>query len=239
MKMIGFDRRIRLEWLDEVAFYYYKTRESKACADYMYEYLAEEMPGHRTRRNIITIMKRVWTEVPPETEHLRDRGMELLISSNDRNNRLAVHWGLLMAAYPFFRDVVDIIGQSLTMQDEVTLANIYRKTVEQWGERSTVIHALGKLTGSLWQWGVIGKAKTGIYVAEPKLSLSEASQLWLIECLIRTSPEREMQLINAITSAALFPFLINISKDDFIGRDVFELSRQGLNSDMISVNMSN
>lgn len=235
MRMVGFDRRIRLEWLDEVAFYYNKTIDPQVCADHMYDYLTGAMPGHRTRRNIITILKRVWTEVPQEMVHVRDRGLNYLVSCNNVSERLAVHWGMIMSVYPFFRDVVELIGDMFTMQDEISMAQIYRRTVEQWGERSTVKHALEKLTGSLWQWGVLKKVKTGTYAAKPKLFICETNQLWLIECLVRSYSEREMPFFNAITSTALFPFTINISKECFIGQDYFELSRQGLNNDMISV----
>jgi hypothetical protein len=235
MKMIGFDRRIRLEWLDEAAFYYYKTRDTQACADHMYDYLADSMPGHRTRRNIITVMKRVWTEVPREIEPVRDRGLNHLVSCNYIGERLAIHWGMIMNVYPFFRDVVELIGDMFSMQDEITLAQIYRRTVESWGERPTVKHALNKLVGSLWQWGVLEKVKTGTYAARPKLSIGKTDQLWLLESLVRSSPEKEMPLISAITSAALFPFAINLFKENLLSCDNFELTRQGLNSDIITL----
>lgn len=236
MRMIGFDRKIRLEWLDEVAFYYNKTRDPQACADHIYEYLAEAMPGHRTRRNINTILKRVWTEVPPEMEDVRDRGLDYLVSCNTISERLAVHWGLIMCVYLFFKDTVEQIGDMFTMQDEISMAQIYRRTVEQWGERSTVKYAVGKLTGSLWEWGVLEKVKTGTYVAQPKIAIRETFQLWLIECLVRsTGSESGMPLISAITSTALFPFNVEVSGDDLCSQETLEVYRHGLNSDMITV----
>src|SRR5690554_5872288 len=235
MKMIGFDRRIRLEWLDEVAFYYQKTRDAKACAEYMYEYLAEEMPGHRTRRTLITIMKKIWTDVPSGYESLRDRGLGLLVSSNSKENRLAVHWRMILVMYPFFRDVVGLVGSSFTLQDEISLGNIYRKTVESWGERSTVKHALGKLMGSLWQWGVLDKVKTGTYTPGLLRTVDKTSQTWLIECILRSSNQDESPLIDVLTSPNLFPFKIDVSKEDLAEESGFELSRQGLNREILSI----
>jgi len=235
MKMIGFDRRIRLEWLDEAAFYYNKTRDARACADHMYEYLADSMPGHRTKRNIITILKRVWTEVPQEAEPIRDRGLNLLISCNTAGERLAVHWGMLINVYPFFRDVVGQIGDMFALQNEITLAQIYRRVVERWGERSTVRYATGKLMGSLWQWDVLEKVNAGTFAAKPKMSIRKEAQLWLLESLVRSSPEKEMPLISALTSSALFPFVIKLSREDFGVSAGFELTRQGSNNDVVSV----
>lgn len=236
MRMVGFDRRIRLEWLDEVAFYYNKTRDPQACADHLKTFMLDENPGEEARRKFYTVLRRIWVEVPQEVEHVRNRGLDYLVSCNTSSERLAVHWGMIMSVYPFFKDTVEQIGDMFTMQDEISMAQIYRRTVEQWGERSTVKHAIAKLTGSLWQWGVLKKVKTGIYAAQPKVPIRETFQLWLIECLVRSSgSESGMPLISAITSTALFPFNIGMSGDDLCSQETLGIYRQGLNSYMITV----
>lgn len=236
MKLVGFDRRIRLEWLDKVAFFYYKTGDSKACAEQMKELMAGENHGAEARRKFYTVLQRIWVEVPQDMLKVRDRGLSHLVSCNNVSERLAVHWGMIMNVYPFFRDVVELIGDMFSLQDEITLAQIYRRTVAEWGERSTVKHALDKLVGSLWQWGALEKIKTGTYAAKPKLPINKENQLWLLECLLRSCPEKEMPLISALTSIALFPFVITLSKEeDLLSRENFELTRQGINCEMVSL----
>lgn len=233
MKMVGFDRRIRLEWLDEVAFYYHKTRDAKACAEYMYDYLAQEVPGHRTRRNLMTIMKKLWTEVPNGQEIIRDQALELLTDSNGRNNRLAVHWALALSAYPFFRDVVSIIGNMFSDKDELTIGQLERRVVEVWGERPTVKYATGKLFGSLTQWGVLEKPKAGRFVVCDKKDVNKEIQQLLIKCLLRGAREKEVRLYDLLSSPALFPYRIDVRKDELA--QSFELTRQGLNTDIIAL----
>lgn len=234
MKMVGFDRRIRLEWLDEVAFHYYKSRDQRETASHMKQYLLQYSSGAEARRKFYDILKRVWVDVPPQHEVVRNKALELFIESNASTDRLAVHWGMILITYPFFCDVADSIGQSVAIQDEVPLSNIYKKTVENWGERSTVKHAMDKLVGSLWQWGVLDKKTKGVYTHVLPVDIAKPYQLWLVESKLRSENVQERPLFEVLTSKTLFPFNINLNKNDIHEYGAFEISRQGMDREIIS-----
>ena len=56
---------------------------------------------------------------------------------------------------------------------------------ELWGDTETVSTSSYRIVRSLVDWGVLSETgKRGFYKATPRLSLSEESQLWLLEALL-------------------------------------------------------
>ena len=53
------------------------------------------------RGKIITILLKTWVTVPREREKLRDEGLAML-QRLPRKDGIAVHWGMTLAAYPFW-----------------------------------------------------------------------------------------------------------------------------------------
>ena len=106
---IGYSQRVRLEWLDATADLILAGNDTRAVNESLQELLADKVSvgGQAVRGNrekIITILMKTWLNVPRGLEALRDDGLDLL-RGLDRNDRVAVHWGMSMAAYPFWGSV--------------------------------------------------------------------------------------------------------------------------------------
>jgi hypothetical protein len=75
------------------------------------------------------------------------------------------HWGLSLAAYPFFKVVVETAGRLLTLQGSFTGAQAQRRVREIFGERETVTRAAQRVLRSLADWGVIRESgEPGVYL---------------------------------------------------------------------------
>src|SRR5688572_29860060 len=101
---IGFSQRVRLEWLEQTANLVLAGNDKAATNDALQELLRDKVSvgGQAARGNrekIITILLKAWLTVPVELESLRIEGLELL-KRLPRQDHLAIHWGMLMAAYP-------------------------------------------------------------------------------------------------------------------------------------------
>lgn len=231
---IGFDRRVKLAWLDATAW---KVGMGEDVADirrYLNKLLGTEGEAKEACRKTITVLTRIWARVPDEHRALWRRGLELVLES-DAETRLWLHWGMTLLAYPFFRDIAAIIGRLLTLQDEVSLKQISRRVEERWGERSTVRTACRRVVRSMVDWGVLRDAgPKGVYIpAAKKQTGAEGVQLWFLEALLRSEATAAIPLSQLLNMPSAFPFHLDVSVVAM--RQQFEIQRQGLDLDMVAV----
>ena len=103
-RRIGFDRYIKLDWLDTMAGVVKKESDIDNIRKEMHSYLEKEFPLYDARRKTITVLTRIWYKVPEEHLGIRNRGLELL-PHLDQKDRIWIHWGLTLLAFPFVRDI--------------------------------------------------------------------------------------------------------------------------------------
>ncbi|EHM09452.1 hypothetical protein TheveDRAFT_0282 [Thermanaerovibrio velox DSM 12556] len=136
---IGFSQRVRLEWLEQTANLVLAGNAKAAVNEALQELLKDKVSvaGQAERGNrekIITILLKTWLTVPSELESLRIEGLELL-KRVPRRDHLAIHWGMVMAVYPFWSNVATQTGRLLRLQGSAAVAHVQRRVREQYGER--------------------------------------------------------------------------------------------------------
>lgn len=233
---IGFDRRIKLEWLDATAWKAGTEGNADEVRKYLNELLSTEYKNKEARRKTVTVLTRIWARVPDEHRLLQGRALKILLES-DPGTRLWLHWGMTLLAYPFFRDIATIIGRLLTLQNEVSLQQISRRLAECWGERATVRRACQRVVRSMVDWGVLEDTSTkGIYVpAAKKETTSENVQLWFLKALLRSEPTPIMPLQQLLQIPSAFPFHLDIPVVAIRQSKDLEIQRQGLDMDMVVI----
>ena len=87
------------------------------------------MPERGNRDKIVTILLKTWITVPPDIEMLRVEGLRLL-KILPRQNHMAIHWGMVMAAYPFWSGVAVQVGRLLKLQGAAAATHIQRRVRE-------------------------------------------------------------------------------------------------------------
>ena len=115
-KRIGFDRMIRIEWLDAIAGIICEQKKPDEIRAAMHTLLEKEFPQYTARRKTITVLLRIWYKVPPEHEAIRDRAL-LLLPQVNQNDRIWIHWGMTLLAFPFFHDIIRIVNRCISFHD--------------------------------------------------------------------------------------------------------------------------
>lgn len=167
---------------------------------------------------------------------LRDRAARLL-PALDAEQRVALHWAMLAAAYPFFRDVAMNTGRLLGLQGNLALAQLTRRMREGWGDRSTMARAAQRVVRSMVQWGVLSDSDTrGIYDPPHKaISVEPPIGSLLLEALLLQCEQESLPLEQAQRHPAFFPFHIELRAHELRGSDRFDIHRQGLDVDVVSL----
>ena len=241
-RQVGFNQRIRLEWLDATALMYREGRSPKEIEAALLELLGGRVSIGTTsnRGNIhkaVTILLKVWVTVPEELAPLRDDAAALL-DVLPAAGRLTLHWGLSMAAYPFFGAVAAQVGRLLRLQGSTAYPQVLRRVCEQYGQRDTVTRAARRIIRTLVDWGTLTDSKEpGVYIAAaPRKVQDPAPVAWLIEAAIRASGSRSAGLAAIQAHPALFPFDIKGSPSMALARSPrLEMLRQSLDEDVVAL----
>lgn len=235
MRRIGFDRMIKIEWLDAVAGKMQNERDVKEMRGYLHNLLKNEHPAFEARRKTVSVLMRTWFLVPQEHIPMRDKALHI-IDETSSQERLLIHWGMLLLAYPFFRDTVTIIGGLFSLQGKFSISQVFRKMEQSWGQRTTVKRAIRRVVRSLYEWGVIEETtEKGVYLPSAKVdTLASDLELWFIEAVLRSGTSDFIAFEHLHNMSCAFPFSLSVSISDLFESGKFEISLQGLNKGIIT-----
>ena len=236
---IRLDRRIELEWLDITALL---VAEGASLAEIQAELfckLDNRLSGGKTHGHAcyktVAVLSKIWAKVPWELTAFRDRAI-CIFPSLAPNERLALHWSMLVAGYDFFGDISSIAGRLLSLQGNFTLSQITRRMQERWGERATLSRATQRLVRSMVAWGVlVDTEERGTYQQGEKLIVvqGDLGEI-LLEGLLHNE-ERALPVDHLFRHEALFPFRIGLSLHDLHCSPRFRVHRQGMNMDVVDM----
>lgn len=238
---VGFSQRVRLEWLEQTANLVLAGNDKVAVNDALQELLKDKVSvgGQAERGNrekIITILLKVWVTVPTELESLRVEGLELL-KRVPRRDHLAIHWGMVMAVYPFWSGVAVQVGRLLRLQGTAAATHVQRRVREQYGERETVSRAARRVLRSYLDWGVLQETATkGIYTARATLAVDDCPLIaWLAEASLHVRANGSAPLKDLIDSPSFFPFRIkSIHAENLVSASSrLDILRHGLDDDLV------
>jgi hypothetical protein len=209
---IGFTQRLQLQWLDRTAGLLSAGNSRAQIKAELTELLKDELSlngteGRGSRDKTVTILLKTWVTVPRHLEALRDDALEHYRRRSVKD-RLPLHWGMAMAAYPFFAVVAEAVGRLLRLQETAGAAQVQRRVRERLGERETVSRATRRVLRTFIDWGVLKDADDkGVYQSRPADPINDTRlAAWLIEaCLLGTgSASATIEVISK--SPSLFPF---------------------------------
>ena len=238
---VGFSQRVRLEWLERTANLVLAGADKAGINSRLQELLRDKVSigGDAERGNrekIITILMKVWVNVPSEFEAFRNDGL-VMLKRLSRDQHIIVHWGMVMAIYPFWAAVGSHVGRLLKLQGTAAAVHIQRRMREQYGERETVSRAARRVIRSFYDWGVLDTTNVkGVYQRGRSIPLRDPKLIaWLIEASLYSRTNGSAGITDLIENPSLFPFRIeSVSAEKVVaGSSRLELYRQGLDDDLI------
>lgn len=237
--MLGFDRKVRLRWLDLTASRLLLGDDLPTLRDRLRHALSYDLkdngPGGALGKTL-TVLLRVWANPTPALRAFREEALRLY-GELPSDQTLWVHWGMVMATHPFMFELATHTGRLLGIQDDVSLAEVRLRMIERWGDRSTLQRAVQRAMWNLAEWGVLRATGTpSVYGPTPKRPPpSDAVQVWMIEALLRAQNTPCLSLRQVETAPSLFPFALQLTLSEVRKNVRMELMRQGADVDMVAL----
>lgn len=241
LQQVGIDRVVRLAWLEKAAEHALAGDSPTIARQKLREALSLSFPGaqNTTRGSLdktLTVLMKTWLTPPAELTALRDAGLELLAKC-PANTHIAIHWGMLMAVYPFWGSVATQAGRLLRLQDAFTIAQLQRRIREQYGERELVSRRVRYVVQSFLDWGIVCEnGKPGAYKPGTQVIIKDSKLIgWLIEAVLHIRPGGVAPLAEILQSPVMFPFkLPTISAGSLEqAADQLQVTNQGVNEAMV------
>ena len=238
---IGFSQRIRLEWFEQTANMILAGNDKTAINDSLQALLEDKVSvgGQAVRggrEKVITILLKTWLTVPRELEALRDEGLDLF-QRLPRKERIVIHWGMVLAVYPFWGAIAADTGRLLRLQGTAAAAHVQRRVKEQYGEREAASRAARRVLRSFIDWGVLNETgDKGVYAQGEQYSVEEPKLIaWLVEASLRSRVHGAAAIKDLLDSPSIFPFqLAHISAEQVASLSPrLDILRHGLDDDLV------
>ncbi|CCJ33849.1 hypothetical protein [Caloramator australicus] len=229
MKLVGFLKPVKLEWLNLTVEELKKGNDSENIRQFLKDYISNFYQSKDTIRKAAAILMNAWVDV--EYKNIRDFALDLYDNVKEEE-KIALHYGLMMIAFPIFNDIVSLIGKALYLDERFKLENIKNKIYEKWGERQTLKYSIDRIIMSLKEWGLIENEKIGIYKSGKKIIIENAQvKAFLIACYLIAQNRDYIDIVEAENLYSFFPFLYNLNLTELNNIDI--LSKNNIGSNIV------
>jgi hypothetical protein len=176
------DRPLEPAWLDE-AFKVGREAEDLQDARRRLEWMLAGTELRREgRAKTITALVRTWVDPPASSASLVLWARESVTADTCSRD---IHFGALLAAYPFFGDVCSGVGRSLGLEEQVATTDLRGKMIAIWGDRKTVHVSVRFAVKTLRAFGLLtGEAGTSMSRRGERLAVSTHAARWIVHALL-------------------------------------------------------
>ena len=138
--LVGFDRYVENAWMDQAAKLVVDGNNLNDVNQKLDEYLIPSINGETSRRKTKNILTATWVKSSAVESAYKQEAVALFANASSQE-RLAIHYAMSIATYPFFMSLSKILGRLFKLQDEVSNTEFYRRVIETVGDRESIKRA--------------------------------------------------------------------------------------------------
>jgi hypothetical protein len=235
-KGIGFNRNIKLDWLEAAAAFCAETAEPTAVRERLVPIIGQEIKSQTNIRKAIDILLHIWLKSGEGYPRLYQTALHHFGTTQIPADRLWLHYGLTLLAYPFFWQAVTAVGQLARYEETITTTAVRHKLYAALGQLGSVEEATSRVIFSLRDWGILQDApQRNQYIPQYRHFATANPDLerWLLACALQAHPGEQLPFADLLHLPALFPFQFTVTVYDLRQSDEFVVQRQGSGLDMV------
>lgn len=224
-KMVGLSRNIKIMWLNKTVELINEGLSTEDIKKQLNDYLSFEINSPTNLRKTREILLNIWVYDGEVTSNIRSTALNLFNTYPEY--RLEIHWCMILAAYPVFRDMCKLLGKISEFQDEITLSQIKQKLFDEWGERTTLFHSIDKIIATLKDFEVLLCNKPGKYYINKKNVNNKEVILLLVWTSMMIDNCEYYSFFELNNFMYIFPFNYSIEKEQIVVDERFIINNFG------------
>jgi hypothetical protein len=233
--LIGFDRYVEKSWMDKAASLVVGGNNLNDINEQIDKYLLPSITGETSRRKTKNILTATWVKSLVGESAYKQEAVALFSSANSQE-RLAIHYGMSIATYPFFMSLSKILGRLFKLQDEVSNTEFYRRVIETLGDRESIKRAAARYLQSLIEWGVLEQSAKAVVKPGVKIQVVDpAVTTWLYAAILFSSDRDRLSIDDMISDPCWFPFEMPHGCFNVNESGVVEVVHQGIGNTLIAL----
>ena len=207
--LVGFDRFITLQWAEfALNLAVHSSSEKEIQVKELKRYISAFMDGNIAIDKTANVLTRLWLNSYPELAEYRAQGLAYY-SETAPTDHLILHWGMSLAVFPLFRDVVIQMGRLFSIQGFFRREEIRSRLLEKYSNLGTLPRSINRIIQTMQDWKTIQKQADGSYQAQISHIQSPSLEQWLITIAISSTPQKRILLNDLYRLPELFPFVLN------------------------------
>lgn len=235
-KNVGFNRNILRAWLDAAAAFRVETGDLVELRARLEPVVGREISSAENRRKAIDILIRIWGKTADQAPALHRLAVAYFAAMPQPQDRLWLHYGLSLLAYPLFRQVAAALGQLGRHEEAITPAVVKQRLVAERGELGSLNKAVERILFSMRDWGLVADSgqrhayrlqRKAVPASQPEV------EVWMSACALYAHPAEELPFNDLLRLPELFPFQLTLSVDQLRRHPGFVVQRQGDGWDMV------
>lgn len=235
---ITLNRNLKAAWLCEALRLAANGVDADTAVSQLEELLRNDISGAESIRKSLRYLRQIWLTPSPEFLPLRNEALELYRQRPTVECARTLSFFILMAKYPFLREVAEICGRLLRLQGDVKTEQIKRRIMELHGEREPVLRSARYAVSIMADLGVLSLgAQRGIY-GTGSLSTYPDSRFaaFCLESFMSSVPgKKHFRRTDISNHPALFAIDSRSLLDTALLDPRFSISRESVSEEMISI----
>lgn len=224
-KRVGFTRTIKPHWLNKTVELVSEGLSEADIRDQLDEYLSFELKDKTNIGKARNILMNTWVYESEESVSIKEPALTLIKKYPEYS--LALHWCMMLMAYPVFTDICKLIGKMAEFQDELTLKQIKQKLFDEWGESSTLFYSIDKLVATLKNLEVMVPTKPGVYHINKRKADRPEIVNFMLYVMMLVDNSGYYSYVELKSSIYLFPFDYKVEKEYLLEDDRFVMNNFG------------
>lgn len=222
---VGLSKNVKLEWMNVAANLHLLGKTQMEAMPIIDEKIHESITCQANVRTIRAILMNMWFK---NQDWFLDKATDVASGISDQE-RLAVHWALMLARYPFYYDLCSAIGNLFKFRDEITQEQIRNRVFEKWGARDTLKHGITQVIHMLKDFKVLNPVKPAGTYTHNTIAVSDAKIMQLLCAAVLMASEKEYITWENVTEhPAIFPFIAEgLTQGDMASCEHLCLERMG------------
>lgn len=225
-EFVGLSRNLKLSQMNFAAEL---SKENLSETEYkvrLNKFLSAEIKSPTNLRKTREILARIWFyDCDDFIKKLRERAIKLL--DDCPNDAVAIHWCMLLAIYPIFADIAEIIGKLSEIDEKFTLGKLKEKLYDLHGERTTLDHTTDKIISTMKNFRIIATKKPGRYKLCKHSINGEKFSEFMISAAITAEKKSAVRISELNNFFTLCPFNYEVDKKSLLESHEFKITFLG------------
>jgi hypothetical protein len=240
-KDIGFNRNIKLDWLNATASFCAETNDPSEIRTRLEEVLAQDRSGVEAIRKSIDILINIWHKNGEQYPELLEFAIKHFQDTFYPSDRLWLHFGLTSLYYSLFRETSSVIGMLSKRGSLITTKEVIKQLISKRGHLGDLERSARRVVSSLRDWDVLTDSDESFaYRARYRELETDCLELemWLLQCAFIGKNVEQIPYEDLIRLPELFPFNLKIGLDYLRKNTAFSVYRAGGGISMVELSRS-